>query len=143
MIKLKIKVKRLNAEARLPSYAHLGDVGLDMYSLEDYELKVGERKIFPVGFALEFPEGYVAIVKDKSSLPKNGGLHTMGGVFDAGYRGEYNVQLINLGQEPYQIKKGDKLAQLVIYPIAIAELEEVAELSESNRGVGNFGSTGR
>lgn len=140
---LKVKVKRLNPEAKLPSYAHPGDVGLDMYSLEDYELKAGERKVFPFGFALEFPTGYAAIVKDKSSLPRNAGIHTMGGVFDAGYRGEYNAQLINLGRESYQVKKGDKLAQLVIYPVAIAELEEVAELSDTSRGAGGFGSTGR
>ena len=79
----------------MPSYAHRGDAGLDVYSLEECELKPGERKIFNLGFALEFPEGYAAIVKDKSSLPKNAGIHTMGGVFDAGYRGEYNVNLIN------------------------------------------------
>lgn len=140
---LKVKVKRLHPEAKLPSYAHPGDVGLDMYSLEDYDLKPGERKIFPFGFAMEFPIGYAAIVKDKGSLPKNAGIHTMGGVFDAGYRGEYNAQLINLGSEAYQIKKGDKLAQLIIYPVAIAELEEVMELSEASRGEGRFGSTGR
>ena len=97
IMNLKIKVKHLHPEAKLPSYAHPGDVGLDLFSLEDYLLKAGERKIFLVGFALEFPSGYAAIVKDKSSLPKNGGLHTMGGVFDAGYRGEYNVQLVSWG----------------------------------------------
>ncbi len=140
---MKIKIKKLDPEAKLPSYAHPGDAGLDLFSLEDYELKPGERRIFPVGFALEFPTGYVAMVKDKSSLPKNGGLHTMGGVFDAGYRAEYNVNLINLGQEPYQIKRGDKIAQLVIFPVAIAELQEVETLSDSSRGAGNFGSTGR
>ena len=143
MDKLKIKIKRLNPDAKLPTYAHPGDVGLDLYSLEDYELKPRERKIFMNGFALEFPEGYAAIVKDKSSLPKNGGIHTLGGVFDAGYRGEYNVMLINLGDKSYQILKGDKIAQLVIYPVAIAEFEEVEELSDSSRGVGQFGSTGR
>lgn len=142
-MKLPVKIKKLKPEARLPSYAHPGDVGMDMYSLEDYELRPGERKIFSFGFALEFPEGYAAIVKDKSSLPKNGGIHTMGGVFDAGYRGEYNAQLINLGNETYQIKKGDKLAQLIIYPVAIAELAEVAELSDTSRGAGAFGSTGK
>ena len=140
---MEIRIKRLHPEAKLPNYAHPGDVGLDLFSPEDYELKVGERRIFPVGFALEFPTGYAAIVKDKSSLPKNGGIHTMGGVFDAGYRGEYNVNLINLGQEPYQIKRGDKIAQLVIFPVAIAELQEVENLSDSSRGTGNFGSTGR
>jgi dUTP pyrophosphatase len=138
-----LKIKRLSPEAKLPTYAHPGDVGLDLYALADYDLKSGERQIFPVGFALEFPTGYAAIVKDKSSLPKNGGIQTMGGVFDAGYRGEYNVNLINLGSETYQIKKGDKIAQLVIFPVEIAQLEEVSELSDSSRGTGNFGSTGR
>ncbi|MEI6553023.1 MAG: dUTP diphosphatase [bacterium] len=140
---MQIKIKRLHPEAKLPTYAHPGDVGMDMYSLEDYELKVGERKIFPVGFAMEFPEGYAAIVKDKSSLPMKYGIHTMGGVFDAGYRGEYNVNLINLGGEPYKISKGDKIAQTIIYPVVIADLEEVDELSESSRGEGKFGSTGK
>lgn len=140
---MKVKIKKLNLEAKLPKYAHPGDVGLDLYSLEDYELKPSERRIFLVGFALEFPTGYAAIVKDKSSLPKNGGVHTMGGVFDAGYRGEYNVNLINLGQESYQIKRGDKIAQLVIFPVAIAELQEVETLSDSSRGTGRFGSTGK
>jgi dUTP pyrophosphatase len=127
----------------MPRYAHSGDVGLDLFSLEDYELSPGERKIFMLGFALEFPAGYAAIVKDKGSLPMKAGIHTMGGVFDAGYRGEYNVNLINLGQESYVIKKGDKIAQLVIYPVALAELEEIESLSDSVRGEGRFGSTGR
>ncbi|HLD31487.1 MAG TPA: dUTP diphosphatase [Patescibacteria group bacterium] len=140
---MEIKIKKLKPETRLPSYAHPGDVGLDLYSLEDYTLQPGERKIFDLGFALEFPSGYAAIIKDKSSLPKKAGLHTLGGVFDAGYRGEYNVQLINLGQESYQIKTGDKLAQLVIIPVVIASLTETDTLADSSRGSGNFGSTGR
>ncbi len=143
MLNIPIKIKRLRPEAKLPTYAHPGDVGMDLYSLEDYELKPGERKIFPVGFALEFEVGYAAIVKDKSSLPKNAGIHTMGGVYDAGFRGEYNVQLVNLGSGSYQIQTGDKIAQLIIYPVAIARLEEVSELSDSFRGTGAFGSTGR
>ncbi len=137
-----LKIKRLNPYAKIPTYAHPGDAGMDLYSLEDYELKPRERRIFPVGFALEFETGHAAIVKDKSSLPMKHGLHTMGGVFDAGYRGEYNVNLINLGRESYKISKGDKIAQLVIYPIVIAELEEATELSDSSRGAGRFGSTG-
>jgi dUTP pyrophosphatase len=139
---MKLKIKRLNEEAVLPNYAHRGDAGMDLFSLEDYTLNPGERKIFFLGFALEFPEGYVAIVKDKGGPPKNGGIHTMGGVFDTEYRGEYNVNLINLGNEPYKIVKGQKIAQLIIYPIILAELEEVDNLSESSRGEGRFGSTG-
>lgn len=140
---MKIKIKRLNPDAVLPTYAHPGDVGMDLYSLEEYTLMPGERKVFDLGFATEFDTGYAAIVKDKSSLPKNGGIHTMGGVFDAGYRGEYNVQLINLGDKPYKIEKGNKIAQLIIYPIIIAELEETNALSDTSRGNGRFGSTGR
>ena len=140
---MKIKIKKLNSDAKLPNYAHPGDVGLDLYSLEDYDLKPGERKVFFNGFALEFENGYAAIVKDKGGLPNKVGLHTMGGVFDAGYRGEYNTQLINLGQETYHITKGDKIAQLIIYPVIIADLEEVSELSQTSRGEGRFGSTGK
>ena len=140
---MKIKIKKLHPDAHLPTYAHPGDVGMDLYSVEEYTLQPGERHVFPVGFALEFDTGYAAIIKDKSSLPRNAGLHTMGGVYDAGYRGEYNVIIINLGQEPYRIEKGDKIAQLVIYPVIIADLEEVGELSQSERGEGRFGSTGK
>lgn len=140
---LSIKIKRLHPDAKLPSYAHPGDVGLDLYSLEEYTLQPWERKIFPLGFALEFDTGYAAIVKDKSSLPKDGGLHTIGGVFDAGYRGEYNAYLVNLGLTPYAIQNGQKIAQLVIFPVAIATLVETSALSDSSRGNGQFGSTGK
>src|SRR3989338_8383068 len=140
---MRVKIKRLKPDAILPTYAHPGDVGMDLYSLEDYELKIGERKIFLLGFALEFPNGYAAIIKDKGSLPHYHGLHTMGGVFDAGFRGEYNINLINLGSEPVKIEKKQKIAQLIIYPVAIAELEETQELSDSSRGLGQFGSTGK
>ncbi len=140
---MNIKVKKLNPDAQLPTYAHPGDVGMDVYSLETIELAPGQRHIFFVGFAMEFPEGFAAIVKDKSSLPKNAGLHTMGGVYDAGYRGEYNVNLINLSQEPYTIHKGDKIAQIVIFPVVQVTLEETEGLADSARGEGRFGSTGK
>ncbi len=140
---MKIKVKKLFPDTIMPTYAHPGDVGMDLYAREDYDLKPQERRIFFFGFALEFPTGYAALVKDKSSLPKKAGIHSMGGVFDAGYRGEYNANLINLGEEVYHISKGDKLAQLVIFPVIIGELEETDSLSESSRGEGRFGSTGK
>lgn len=139
---MKIKIKRMHADAKLPNYAHPGDVGLDMYSLEDVTVSPGQHVRIYNGFGLEFPEGYGAFVKDKSSISK-AGLHTMGGVFDAGYRGEYNVHLVNLSDQSYEIKKGDKVAQLVILPVVIAELEEVDTLSESARAEGSFGSTGK
>jgi dUTP pyrophosphatase len=139
---MKIKIKKLHPSAKLPSYAHPGDVGLDMYALETKTVKPGERQFFNVGFALEFPEGYAAIVKDKGSISKNG-LHAIGGVFDAGFRGEYNVLLVNLGSESYTVEAGHKVAQLVIVPIVRAELVEVEELEGSARGQGQFGSTGK
>ncbi len=139
---MKIKIKKLHPDAKLPSYAHPGDVGMDLYSLEDYIVQPGERKIFPVGIALEFEHGYAAILKDKSGISK-AGLHTFGGVYDAGYRGEYFVGLVNFSSVPYHFEKGDKLGQLIIFPVAIAELEETDELTDSSRGTGGYGSTGK
>ena len=139
---MKLKIRKMNDEVKMPSYAHPGDVGLDMYSLEDKILGPGEHHIFFCGFGMEFPEGFAAIVKDKGSISK-AGLHTMGGVYDAGYRGEYNVHLVNLSDEEYEIEKGDKIAQVIMYPVEIADIEEVEELSESVRGEGRFGSTGK
>ena len=140
---MKIKIKKLKPDATLPCYVHPGDVGMDLFAMEDAEIQPGERKFFFLGFALEFDHGHAAIIKDRSSMAKKG-LHTMGGVFDAGFRGEYNVLLVNVSKDPYQVQKGDKIAQLVIYPVVIAELEETdGELSASSRGQGQFGSTGR
>lgn len=139
---LKVKIKRLHPDAKLPNYAHPGDVGLDLYSLEDATIEPGEIHWFKVGFALEFPIGFGAFVKDKSSMAQNG-LHTTGGVFDAGYRGEYNVRLVNLGKKAYTVEKGDKIAQLVILPVGLAKFEEADSLSETSRGEGGHGSTGR
>jgi dUTP pyrophosphatase len=139
---MEIKIKRFTPDAILPKYAHPGDVGMDMYSREEFILQPGERIIANTGFALEFEKGYAAIVKDKSGVAADG-IHTAGGVFDAGYRGEYNAQLVNLGKKPYEVKKGQKIAQLIIYPVAIAQLIEVDELSDSSRGAGKLGSTGK
>ena len=139
---MKIKIKKLKDNAKLPNYAHPGDVGMDLYSMETVIIKPMEHYRFWHGFALEFPEGYAAIVSDKSSISKAGLAH-MGGVFDAGYRGEYNTHLVNLSDKPYTVEVGDKVAQLIIYPVEIAELEETEELSDSSRGTGAFGSTGR
>lgn len=139
---MQLKIKKLKDDAKLPTYAHPGDVGMDMYSMETITLAPGEHHIFDHGFALEFPTGYAAIVKDKSSISK-AGLHTMGGVFDAGYRGEYNTHLVNLSETFYTVEKGDKVSQLILYPVAIAEIEVVDDLSETSRGTGRFGSTGK
>lgn len=139
---MKLKIKKLKQDAILPNYAKEGDVGLDLYAMEDFVVQPMEHVRIWHGFALEFPNGYAAIVKDKGSI-SSAGLHQMGGVFDAGYRGEYNTHLVNLSDKEYKIEKGDKVSQIVILPVEIAEIEEVDELSESERGEGRFGSTGR
>ena len=139
---MKIKIKKLRPDAHLPMYAHEGDVGMDLVSVDAGILQPGESRFFYCGFSLEFPNGFAAIVKDRSSMAKRG-LHTMAGVFDAGYRGEYNVLLLNTASEPREINIGDKIAQLVICPVEIVELEEVEEMSESSRSTGRFGSTGK
>jgi dUTP pyrophosphatase len=137
-----IKIKKLKENAKLPRYHHPGDVGMDLFAMETVTVKPGEHYRFWHGFALEFPEGYGAIIMDKGSISKAGFVH-LGGVYDAGYRGEYNTLLVNLSKEPYTFEEGDKVAQLLIMPIEIVELEETDTLSESARGEGMFGSTGK
>ena len=137
-----IKIKKLKENAKLPKYHHPGDVGMDLYSMETVTIKPGERHHFWHGFALEFPTGYGAFIMDKSSI-SGAGLRQMGGVFDAGYRGEYNTLLVNLSDKSYTFEEGDKVSQLVVVPVVIAKLKEVKKLSESARGEGCFGSTGK
>lgn len=139
---MKIKIKRLKDNAKLPTYAHPGDIGMDLYAMETVTLMPGEHYRFWHGFAMEYPEGYGGIIMDKGSISKAGLAH-MGGVYDAGYRGEYNTLLVNLSNEPYTFEEGDKVSQLVIMPVVIGEIEETEELSESERGEGKFGSTGK
>ncbi len=141
-MKLKIKIKKLRPDVRLPEYALEGDAGMDIFSNEDVIIKKGEQHIFATGFALELPEGHCALIWDKGGLGAKG-LKVLGGVGDYNYRGEYMVALVNLGLEDYEFKKEDKIAQLLIQPIVSVELEEVEELSESVRGEGRHGSTGK
>lgn len=139
---MKIKIKKLKKDAKLPKYHHPGDIGMDLYSMEEVTIPPMGHHRFWHGFALEFPEGYGAIIMDKGSISKAGFIH-MGGVYDAGYRGEYNTLLVNLSDKSYTFEVGDKVSQLVIMPVEIVELEETDTLSESARGEGMFGSTGR
>ena len=139
---IEIKVKKSHPDAILPRYAHQGDAGMDLFSCENYVLKPGERKLFGTGLKIEVPRGYVSLIWDKSGMASNG-IKTMGGVIEHTYRGEYGVILLNASDKNYEIKKGDKIAQLLIQPVETAEITEVEELSETSRGEGGFGSTGR
>lgn len=138
---MELKVKRVNPEARLPVYGHPGDAGLDLFSAGEYEIQPGE--IFPVstGIQVSIPEGYVGLIWDKSGLSLKG-LHRLAGVVDAGYRGEVQVVIVNLGREPFLIKKGMKVAQMLIQPVQNVTAVEVDSLDGTSRGENGFGSTG-
>ena len=138
-----IKIKKLKNNAVLPSYAHAGDAGMDMYAAEDVHIRKGERGKVPTGIAMEIPEGYVGLVWDKSGLSINHGLKTLGGVIDAGYRGEIIIGIANLSSEDYTLEKGHKVAQLLIQKIESPVVEEAIELKDSHRGEKGLGSTGK
>lgn len=139
----KIKIKKLNKDAILPSYAHSGDAGLDLYSTEEVIIKPHERKQIKTGLAFVVPEGYVGLIWDKSGLSHKYGLKTLGGVLDSGYRGELLVGIVNLNEEDYILEKGNKIAQLIIQTVESVTIEEVYELDNTARGEGGFGSTGK
>jgi len=138
---VQIPLKKLNSEVQIPSYAHDDDVGLDLHSLELRTLNPGEPNKFKLGFALAIPEGHVGLIKDRSSMATKG-LSTLGGVIDPGYRGELAVVIINCSEVPRTIRRGERLAQLLIVPVARVEIEET-ELPPAHRGDRGFGSSGR
>lgn len=137
-----VKIVRLKESAKLPSYAHEGDAGLDIFSAESCLIEPGKRKLISTGISMELPSGYVGLIWDKSGLALKKGITVLGGVIDSGYRGECRVILQNLGEETLKIRVGDKIAQLIIQEVARAEIEEAAVLSDSSRADGGFGSTG-
>lgn len=140
-----IQIRRLDPALPLPSYAHPGDAGADLYAAVDVTLGPGERQLVPTGIALALPEGYVALVHPRSGLAYRHGLSIVNapGTIDAGYRGEVQVCLVNLDTtKPVRLARGDRIAQLVIQRFETARLVEVDELSETERGSGGYGSTG-
>ncbi len=141
-VDVNVKIKRLAADVKMPAYAHPGDAGLDLFSRETRTLEMGEPHLFKLGFSLELPQGFVALIMDKSSMGQRG-IKTLGGVIDHTYRGEVCAMLVSTSDREYLIRPGDKIAQLLIMPVATARLEEASELSETARGEGGFGSTGR
>src|SRR6056297_2102272 len=142
MKKQKLKVKKLSPEAIVPKYAHGDDAGLDVYSVQNLILKPNHRTIVKTGISIELPKNHVALVWDKSGMASKG-IKTMGGVIDSGYRGEYKIVLINLSSKDFEIKKGQKIAQILIQKVEKPQIEEVKKLKNSSRGGGGFGSTGK
>ncbi len=140
---MKIKVKKLNENARLPEFAHKTDAGADLFSVEEKILKPGERALISSGIALEIPEGFAGLIWDKSGIASKSGISTMAGVIDSGYRGEVKVLLVNLSDTEYQIEMGDKIAQILFQKIERPDFEEAQKLSDADRGEKAFGSTGK
>jgi dUTP pyrophosphatase len=141
----RVLVRRLDPDLPLPAYALPGDAGLDLCSAQDLVLDPGQRARVATGIAVAIPEGFAGFVQPRSGAAARMGLGMVNspGLIDSGYRGEIQVLAINLDpSEPIKIGRGDKIAQLVILPVARAELAEVDELPDSPRGAGGFGSTG-
>jgi dUTP pyrophosphatase len=139
-----VKVKKLSPEAQIPKTANPGDVAFDLFSIIDYELKPGNRYAIPTGIAVEIPIGYEGQVRPRSGLGLKYGLTVINapGTIDSGYRGEIRVTLLNLGNEPFQVRKRMRIAQLAIRPVPKVQFLEVDELSDTERGEEGFGSTG-
>lgn len=141
-----LPVVKLKSEARLPSRAHEGDAGLDLYACESAHIGPGERWSVGTGVGVEIPEGHAGLVLPRSGLARDHGIALVNapGLIDSGYRGELRVLLLNTDPaETFRVEPGDRIAQLMLTPIASAEPVETAALSESGRGEGGFGSSGR
>ncbi|MBL0158514.1 MAG: dUTP diphosphatase [Bryobacterales bacterium] len=143
---MKLRIQRLHPDAELPVYAHgpEEDAGLDLKSLADVQLQPNVPALVPTGLAIALPPGYEAQIRPRSGLALKHAitLPNSPATIDPGYRGEIRVILLNLGREPYQVHKGDRIAQMVIARYEAVEWEEV-ELDETTRGAGGFGSSGR
>ncbi len=137
-----IPVRRVKPDAILPTRAHPDDAGLDVYCLEDVLLGPRSGKAVPTGIAMGLPEGFVGLVADRSSLAKKG-LKCAGGIIDAGYRGEIHVIVWNISGEQLLVKRGERIAQILILPIATPAVCEVSTLDDTHRGEKGFGSTGK
>ena len=139
-----VKFRRIDSSAMLPSYAHPGDAGMDIRSIEELTIVPGGRSLVRTGLVMMLPPGYEAQVRPRSGLALKNGVTVLNspGTIDEGYRGEVGVILANFGSQPFRVEKGSKIAQIVIAPCTRAEIEETSETDATERGEGGFGSTG-
>ena len=137
-----MKVKRLTSDASLPGSAHPGDLGYDLFSAEDVVIPPGKQHKVKIGIALQFPDGWGGIIKDRSSVA-SARVYSSAGVIDSGYRGEVMVLLRNDSDADYAINKGDKVAQMIPVQSVQMEVVELDELLETSRNEKGFGSSGR
>lgn len=142
---LELKIKLMDKTMPSPAYQHEGDAGLDLPSRIDLVLAPGERALVPTGLAVAIPKGYAGFVLPRSGLAAKYGITLVNapGLIDSGYRGEINVVMLNTDKfEPLKIKRGDRIAQLVLQRVEEVRLAIVEELDDTSRGAGGFGSTG-
>lgn len=142
---IRVKVVRLDKSLPLPKYANEGDAGMDLYSAEESVLEPSEFRVLSTGIKIELPVGYEAQIRPRSGFAANEGISVLNspGTIDSNYRGVIKVVLVNHGKKPFEVKKGDRIAQMVFKKVEKAELKEVEFLSETNRGEKGFGSTGK
>lgn len=139
-----LRFKRIHPDAVLPAYAHPSDAGMDLRSVADLEIPRFGRALVPTGLVVLLPPLYEAQVRPRSGLALKKGVTVLNtpGTIDSGYRGEIGVILANFGEETFSVKKGDKIAQLVIASVTQPSVEETMVVDETDRGAGGFGSTG-
>lgn len=139
---MELQIKKLHPDAKVPTFAHANDAGMDLYSFETIVIPAGERALVTTGIAMAIPAGYVGLIWDKSGLSNKSGLKVLGGVIDAGYRGEILVGILNTSTETHTFAAGDKVAQMLIQAVVQPILVTVHQLDGTSRGDGAFGSTG-
>ena len=139
-----LKFQRIHPDAVLPAYAHAGDAGMDVKSVEELDIPAGGRALVHTGLVMILPPMYEAQVRPRSGLALKYGVTVLNtpGTIDSGYRGEVGVILANFGSESFHVGKGDRIAQIVIAPVTKAEIEETLVADATDRGAGGFGSTG-
>lgn len=141
---MKLKIKKNHESAIIPFYAHPGDAGMDLCSIDEVEIAAGETTLIHTGITIELPQGTEAQIRPRSGLALKHSVTVLNtpGTIDEGYRGEIGVILINHGKNTFKVVKGMKIAQMVIKPVLYVEIEEINELTQTSRGQGGFGSTG-
>ena len=139
-----LRVEKINEKAIIPNYAHEGDAGLDLYSVDKLVLAPGERALVHTGIKIELPKNTEAQIRPRSGLALKNGISLVNapGTIDEGYRGEIGVIIINHGLESFTVEEGMKIAQMVVKPVWRVEVEEVVSLSDSERGEKGYGSSG-
>ncbi|MBW2972094.1 dUTP diphosphatase [Candidatus Woesearchaeota archaeon] len=139
---VQVRIHRLDKTVDMPKYAKQGDAAFDLQSAESKTIKAGHKELVKTGLRIAVPEGYCGLIWDRSGLAAKHGIHCLAGVLDSGYRGEIILVLHNLGKEDFMIDKKMRMAQMLIQPVAAANLLEVEELEDTERSAGGLGHTG-